>query len=53
MMYSHSDWNHKQGTLPVQWKPKDYESLPWYENPDKDLGIGTTILPMQGTRKQR
>ena len=42
MMYSHSDWNHKQGTLPVQWKPKDYESLPWYENPDKDQGFTTS-----------
>ena len=41
MMYSHSDWNHKQGTVPVHWKPSDYEDLPWYENPDKNQGFTT------------
>ena len=34
MKYTYSDWNHKQGTVPVQWKTNDYEDLPWYENPD-------------------
>ena len=41
MKYTYSDWNHKQGTLPVNWKAKDYESLPWYENPDKNQGFTT------------
>ena len=40
-MYSHSDWNHKQGTVPVNWQPKAYVDLPWYENPDKDQGFTT------------
>ena len=41
MKYSYSEWNHKQGTIPVHWKPSDYEDLPWYENPDKDQGFTT------------
>jgi len=41
MMYSHSDWNHKKGTIPVHWKPGDYEHLPWYEHPDKRQGFTT------------
>ena len=40
-MYSYSDWNNKQGTIPVDWQPKDYVDLPWYENPDKDQGFTT------------
>jgi len=35
MMYSYSDWNHRQGTVPVRWKSKDYEELPWRMHPDK------------------
>ena len=41
MKYTYSDWNHKQGTVPVNWQPKDYVNLPWYENPDKDQGFTT------------
>ena len=41
MQYSHSDWNHKQGTIPVNWSPEHYECLPWYENPDKNQGFTT------------
>jgi hypothetical protein len=41
MKYSHSDWNHKHGTVPANWRPEHYESLPWYENPDKDQGFTT------------
>ena len=41
MMYSHSDWNHKQGTIPVHWNSKHYEDLPWYENPDNRQGFST------------
>ena len=41
MKYSYSDWNHRQGTIPVNWQPKDYVDLPWYENPDKDQGFST------------
>ena len=40
-MYSHSDWNNKQGTIPVHWKPGDYERLPWYEHSDKRQGFTT------------
>tara|TARA_A100001015_G_scaffold165384_1_gene183832 strand:- start:25 stop:591 length:567 start_codon:yes stop_codon:yes gene_type:complete len=41
MKYSYSDWNNKQGTIPVGWQSKDYIELPWYENPDKDQGFTT------------
>jgi hypothetical protein len=41
MNYQYSDWNGKQGTLPVQWKANDYESLPWRMNPDKNAGFTT------------
>ena len=41
MMYSFSDWNNRQGTIPVKWQSGDYESLPWYENPDKRQGFTT------------
>ena len=41
MKYNFSDWNNKQGTIPVQWKANDYQDLPWYENPDKDQGFST------------
>jgi hypothetical protein len=35
MPYSFTDWNHKQGTIPVAWRPIDYESLQWQDNHDK------------------
>ena len=41
MKYSYSDWNKKQGTIPVHWRPKDYEQLPWYRNPDRNKGFAT------------
>ena len=41
MKYSYSDWNHRQGTIPVDWLPEHYVNLPWYENPDKDQGFTT------------
>ena len=41
MKYSFNDWNGQQGTLPVKWSIDDYESLPWYENPDKRQGFTT------------
>ena len=41
MKYTYSDWNHKHGTIPVNWNNKDYEELPWYENPDKRQGFTT------------
>jgi len=42
MKYSYSDWNKKQGTIPVHWRPKDYEQLPWYRNPDRNKGFATS-----------
>jgi|TARA_E500000178_G_scaffold279251_1_gene278982 hypothetical protein len=41
MSYTYSDWNNKQGTIPVKWSPDHYESLPWYEHPDKRQGFTT------------
>ena len=41
MKYSHSDWNSKTGSIPVDWLPKYYEDLPWFENPDKRQGFST------------
>ena len=41
MSYTYSDWNNKTGTIPVKWSPDHYESLPWYENPDKRQGFST------------
>ena len=35
MKYSYSDWNGKTGTIPVSWKPADYELLEWQDNHDK------------------
>ena len=35
MKYSYSDWNHKQGTIPVCWKNSDYEDQKWKANYDK------------------
>ena len=35
MKYSYSDWNGKTGTVPVSWKPADYELLEWQDNHDK------------------
>lgn len=35
MKYSFSDWNGKTGTIPVSWKPSDYESMEWQDNHDK------------------
>lgn len=40
-MYSHSDWNRKQGKIPVKWRAMDYEELPWFEHPDKRQGFTT------------
>jgi len=36
MMYSHSDWNHKQGTIPVHWKSSDYEDLKQFLEDNSD-----------------
>jgi hypothetical protein len=41
MKYSYSDWNDKQGTIPVNWRSADYEQLPWYRNPDRNKGFTT------------
>jgi hypothetical protein len=41
MSYRFNDWNRKQGTIPVRWQATDYESLPWFENPDKRQGFST------------
>lgn len=41
MSYSFTDWNHKQGTIPIHWETNDYEQLPWYEHPDKNQGFTT------------
>ena len=41
MKYSYSDWNNKQGTVPVHWKANDYKELPWYRNPDRNKGFAT------------
>ena len=41
MFISHSDWNGKQGVIPVQWKKEDYEAMPWYLNPDRNKGFAT------------
>ena len=41
MKYSYSDWNNKQGTIPVHWKANDYKELPWYRNPDRNKGFAT------------
>jgi len=30
MKYSYSNWNNKNGTVPVKWRPHDYESLGWH-----------------------
>lgn len=35
MKYSYSDWNHKQGTIPVLWSRSDYEDHAWKSNHDK------------------
>lgn len=35
MKHSYSDWNNKQGTIPVHWKVSDYESLEWKDNHEK------------------
>lgn len=35
MKYSYSDWNLKQGTIPVRWKKSDYEDHKWISNHDK------------------
>ena len=42
MKYSFSDWNFRQGTIPVHWNTEDYEQLPWYRNPDRNKGFGTS-----------
>ena len=34
MKYTYSDWNHKQGSIPVFWTQDDYESLEWKDNHD-------------------
>lgn len=41
MTYSYSDWNNKQGTIPVQWLDTDYTTLPWRINPDENQGFTT------------
>lgn len=52
MLYTFSDWNHKSGTIPVHWAPEHYQSLPWYEHPDKDQGF-TTPKENYGIYKDR
>lgn len=41
MKYAYSDWNKRTGTIPVKWFRDDYESLPWYRNPDRNKGFAT------------
>ena len=41
MKYSFNDWNGRQGTIPVKWFREQYESLPWYRNPDRNKGFAT------------
>ena len=41
MIYNFSDWNSRTGTIPVKWQTNDYESLPWYRNPDRNKGFAT------------
>ena len=41
MMYSHSDWNEQARHNTCTLESQDYESLPWYENPDKRQGFTT------------
>ena len=41
MKYSYSDWNNKQGTIPVHWKTNDYKDLPWHRCPDRNKGFAT------------
>lgn len=35
MKYSYSDWNKRQGTVPVLWQKCDYEDRPWIQNHDQ------------------
>ena len=52
MAYSYSDWNNKQGTIPVQWLDTDYTTLPWRINPDKNQGFTTPKKrPRKSTKK--
>jgi len=41
MMFSFSDWNNRQGSVPVKWQPSDYGLLPWVRNPDRNKGFAT------------
>jgi len=41
MKYSFSDWNNKQGTIPIFWKPQNYMDAGWYRHPDRTHGFST------------
>ena len=41
MKYSYSDWNNKQGTIPIFWKKEHYVHSGWYRHPDKTHGFST------------
>jgi hypothetical protein len=41
MKYKFKNWNNKQGTVPVFWKPSDYLDVEWYRHQDKTHGFTT------------
>jgi len=41
MKYSFTEWNNRTGKFPVTWNTADYETLPWYRNPDRVKGFKT------------
>ena len=41
MKYSFTEWNNRTGKIPVTWNTADYETLPWYRNPDRVKGFKT------------
>lgn len=41
MKYSYSDWNYKQGTIPVFWNKGHYTDAGWYRHPDRTHGFST------------
>jgi len=41
MKYSFSDWNNKQGTIPVFWTSQNYIDAGWYRHPDRTHGFST------------
>lgn len=41
MKYKFSDWNNKQGTIPVFWNKENYIEAGWYRHPDRTHGFST------------